>query len=113
MVNKVVSIPAQTRAYKVAYKSGFHCHTVERLTDSIQTIILSKIESFKARFIVYKTVSKYSLQKVVYIQIWKICGECVYRYMHTPGWPLHALLNTNLYFAIIKNKSWHIVGTIK
>ena len=52
MVNKVVSIPAQTRACKVAYKSGLHCHAVERLTDSIQTIILSKIESFKARFIV-------------------------------------------------------------
>jgi len=58
MVNKVVSIPAQTRAYKVAYKSGFHCHAVERLTDSIKTIITPALESFKARFIVYKTVLK-------------------------------------------------------
>jgi len=98
MVNKVVSIPAQTRAYKVAYKSGFHCHTVERLTDSIKTIILSVYESFKARFIVYKTVSKYSLQKVVYIQIYKICGEHMYIYTGYPGWPLHALFKTNLYF---------------
>ena len=50
MVNKVVSIPAQTRAYKVAYKSGFHCHTVERLTDSIKTLISPVYESFKPRF---------------------------------------------------------------
>ena len=68
MVNKVVSIPAQTRAYKVAYKSGFHCHAVERLTDSIQTIILSKIESFKARFIVYKTVSTKTLQSGLHLK---------------------------------------------
>ena len=58
MVNIMVYIPVQTRAYKVAYKSGFHCHTVEWLTDSIQTIILSKIESFKPRFKVTKTVPK-------------------------------------------------------
>ena len=58
MVNKVVSIPAQTRAYKVAYKSGFHYHTVERLTDSIKTIISPVYESFKPRFKVTKTVPK-------------------------------------------------------
>ena len=58
MVNKVVSIPAQTRAYKGVYKSGFHCHTVERLTDSIKTIISPVYESFKPCFMVTKTVSK-------------------------------------------------------
>ena len=68
MVNKVVSIPAQTRAYKIAYKSGFHCHTVERLTVSIKTIILSKIESFKARFIVTKRVLKYTLQSGLHLK---------------------------------------------
>ena len=68
MVNKVVYIPVQTRAYKVAYKSGFHCHAVERLTDSIQTIILSKIESFRPRFIVYKTVSKQTLQSDLHLK---------------------------------------------
>ena len=68
MVNKVVSIPAQTRAYKGVYKSGFHCHTVERLTDSIQTIILSVNESFKPRFIVYKMVSKQTLQSGLHLK---------------------------------------------
>ena len=58
MVNKVDYIPAQTRAYKVAYKSGFHCHTVERLTDSIKTLISPVYESFKPRFKVTKTVPK-------------------------------------------------------
>ena len=68
MVNKVVSIPAQTRAYKVAYKSGFHCHTVERLTDSIKTIISPVYESFKPRFIVYKKVSQHSLQSGLHLK---------------------------------------------
>ena len=58
MVNKVVYIPVQTRAYKIAYKSGFHCHKVERLTDSIKNIISPVLESFKPRFMVYKTVTK-------------------------------------------------------
>ena len=68
MVNKVVYIPAQTRAYKVAYKSGFHCHTVERLTDSIKTIISSEYESFKPRFMVYKTVSTKTLQSGLHLK---------------------------------------------
>ena len=68
MVNKVVSIPAQTRAYKVAYKSGFHCHTVERLTNSIKNIISPVLESFWPRFIVYKTVSKQTLQSGLHLK---------------------------------------------
>ena len=56
------------RSNKNHYVSGFHCHTVERLTDSIQTIILSKIESFKARFIVYKMVSKQTLQSGLHLK---------------------------------------------
>ena len=68
MVNKVVSIPAQTRAYKVAYKSGFHCHTVERLTDSIKTIISPVYESFKPRFMVTKTVSTKTLQSGLHLK---------------------------------------------
>ena len=80
MVNKVVSIPAQTQAYKVAYKSGFHCHTVERLTDSIQTIILPKIESLKPRFIVYKTVSKQTLQTGLHLKRQNLWRAHVYVY---------------------------------
>ena len=68
MVNKVVYIPAQTRAYKVAYKSGFHCHTVERLTDSIKTIISPVYESFKPRFIVTKRVSTKTLQSGLHLK---------------------------------------------
>ena len=68
MVNKVVSIPAQTRAYKVAYKSGFHCHTVERLTDSIKTILSPVYESFMPCFIVTKTVSKQTLQSGLHLK---------------------------------------------
>ena len=68
MVNKVVSIPAQTRAYKVAYKSGFHCHTVERLTDSIKTIISPVYESFKPRFIVTKRVPTKTLQSGLHLK---------------------------------------------
>ena len=68
MVNKVVSIPAQTRAYKVAYKSGFHCHTVERLTDSIKTLISPVYESFKPRFIVTKMVSTKTLQSGLHLK---------------------------------------------
>ena len=68
MVNKVVYIPVQTRAYKVAYKSGFHCHTVERLTDSIKTIISPVYESFKSRLVVIKTVSKQRLQSGLHLK---------------------------------------------
>ena len=68
MVNKVVYILVQTQAYKVAYKSGFHCHTVERLTDSIKTIISSELESFKPRFKVAKTVSKQRLQSGLHLK---------------------------------------------
>ena len=80
----MVSIPAQTRACKVAYKSGFHCHTVERLTDSIQTIILSKIESFKARFIVYKMVSKQTLQSSLHLKRVNLWRAHVYMYWVPP-----------------------------
>ena len=68
MVNKVVYIPVQTRAYKVAYKSGFHCHTVERLTDSIKNIISPVYESFKPRFKVTKRVSKQTLQSGLHLK---------------------------------------------
>ena len=68
MVNKVVYIPVQARAYKVAYKSGFHCHTVERSTDSIKTIISPVLESFKPRFIVTKTVSTKTLQSGLHLK---------------------------------------------
>ena len=77
----MVYIPAQTRAYKVAYKSGFHCHTVERLTDSIQTIILSKIESLKPRFIVYKTVSTKTLQSGLHLKRVNLWRAHVYMYL--------------------------------
>ena len=68
MVNKVVYIPVQTRAYKIAYKSGFHCHKVERLTVSIKTIISPVYESFKPRFIVTKTVSTKALQSGLHLK---------------------------------------------
>jgi hypothetical protein len=68
MVNKVVSIPAQTRACKVAYKSGFHCHVVEWLTDSINTIISPVYESFKPRFMVIKKVSANTLQSGLHLK---------------------------------------------
>ena len=68
MVNKVVYITAQTRAYKVAYKSGFHCHTVERLTVSIKTIILPVYESFKRFLGASKGCPKGTLQSGLHLK---------------------------------------------
>ena len=58
ILTKITPKMDREEAYKVAYKSGFHCHTVERLTDSIKTIISPVYESFKPRFIVTKRVPK-------------------------------------------------------
>ena len=58
---------------------------MERLTDSIQTIILSVYESFKARFIVYKTVSKYSLQSGLHSNLENLWRAYVYIYLDAGG----------------------------
>ena len=56
------------RSNKNHYVSGFHCHTVERLTVSIKTIISPVYESFKPRFKVTKTVSKQRLQSGLHLK---------------------------------------------
>ena len=76
----MVSIPAQTRACKGVYKSGFHCHTVERLTDSIKTIISPALESFKPRFKVTKTVSTKTLQSGLHLKRVNLWRAHVYIY---------------------------------
>ena len=105
MVNKVVYIPVQTRAYKVAYKSGFHCHTVERLTDSIKTIISSVLESFKARFIVTKRVLKYTLQSGLHLKRVNLWRAHVYIY-RAPPWPLHGHWQLIIDHTVTTSKSY-------
>ena len=63
-------------------------HTKENITDSIKTIISSELESFKPRLVVYKKVSKQTLQSGLHLKrvnLWR-----VHVYMYLGGGVAHA-----------------------
>ena len=68
------------RSNKNHYVSGFHCHTVERLTDSIKTIILSVYESFRRVLGASKHCPKGTLQSGLHSNLENLWSAHLYMY---------------------------------
>ena len=83
--------------------------TRERLTDSIKTTISLVLESFEPRFIVYKTVSKQTLQKWFTLEIRKSVGSACIDICIPPGGPCLPLGNINYYFSVTLLSQWSII----